>query len=464
MNRSLLYAGMMTVSVKSFHFEFDAAVLSAAFLGVIGGDGMLLAIAHGGETACGDALADEVIDDALGTLLGEGLVVLDGTHAVGMSADLKLDRLVEFQVLGDLVELLFGLVGQFEAVEVEEGLDIHRLGKFAQGGFVGQALGLGLGACNAVETLLLGLLRGLFGCFGAGDAVLLLLLGLLRGFFRGLAGCLFCGELRSGIVITGVALLLDLSEHHPEADGAAEVGGAFLGTVGERITAQKGGLQVGNNADARGNLDGHHNTDATGRAALMEMGVTAVDVGNEPVGDPEEEVGVAVVEGVFAVFSVLLGNAQALIAGAETEPVVEELTEIGLHGGACSDVGVFTVDEGFSFKAEVHTAAGTDEPPGVALGLVILFLCKGRNRHQDGGRDHNDILEFHSRHLLKVETKTERGETADIQREAGIAFLFLNLLLGRFQTVEIVGKSLTGEIGIDADGLTDAKFGDEADT
>ena len=383
-----------------FDLELDTTVLVTAFLGIVVGDGLVLAITDRAEAVGRDALADEVVDNGFGTTHGEILVVLGSTHVVGMTADFDLDGLVEFQVLGNLVEIFLGFGGQLGAVEVEEGLDTQRPGELSLMGLAGFFFGAGktvsallLSLCKAVLTLLLGL----------GEAVLAGLLG-LGGLFGGLAGGFGCGE-GGSIIATVVCFDFLLAEHHAQSEGAAEVGSEFLLTLGEGIAVEGGGLQVGDYADAVGDRNRHHKADTAGRAALLELGVTTVDVRDEPVGDAEHKVGMAIMERVLAIGAAVFGDAEALVAGPEAEPVVEELTDVSLHGGACAVVGVLVVLE-FAVDTEVHTATGADEPTGIALNFLFV-LSKSRDSHDHGRCNQNDILDFHKAILLEVETNTE---------------------------------------------------------
>src|SRR5437667_6822194 len=62
--------------------ELDAAVALAAFGGVIGGDGLVLAEAAGGNGRTGDALLGEKIADGIGAAFGELLIEIVAADAV----------------------------------------------------------------------------------------------------------------------------------------------------------------------------------------------------------------------------------------------------------------------------------------------------------------------------------------------------------------------------------------------
>jgi len=99
--------------------EHDATVECATFLGLVVGDGLALAGTRGGEAAGGDALGLEVVGHGLGTALGELLVVGLGAGAVGVADDAAGDELQPGEGLGDLVEGLAALVGEFGGIEGE---------------------------------------------------------------------------------------------------------------------------------------------------------------------------------------------------------------------------------------------------------------------------------------------------------------------------------------------------------
>src|SRR6266478_8983441 len=69
--------------------EFDAAVALAAFGGVIGGDGLVLAEAAGGNGRTGDALLGKKIADGIGAAFGELLIEIVAADAVGVTLDLE---------------------------------------------------------------------------------------------------------------------------------------------------------------------------------------------------------------------------------------------------------------------------------------------------------------------------------------------------------------------------------------
>src|SRR6266478_4115406 len=69
--------------------ELDAAVALAAFGGVIGGDGLALAEAAGGDGGGRNALLGEKIADGVGTAFGELLIEIVAADAVGVALDLE---------------------------------------------------------------------------------------------------------------------------------------------------------------------------------------------------------------------------------------------------------------------------------------------------------------------------------------------------------------------------------------
>src|SRR5437016_6963780 len=69
--------------------ELDAAVALAAFGGVIGSDGLVLAEAAGGNGRTGDALLGEKIADGIGAAFGELLIEILAADAVGVTFDLE---------------------------------------------------------------------------------------------------------------------------------------------------------------------------------------------------------------------------------------------------------------------------------------------------------------------------------------------------------------------------------------
>src|SRR3954447_16337362 len=68
--------------------RFDAAVLLAALIGVIGGDGVLVAEADGVQPLLVDALRHDVVAARLRTLFRQRLVGLRVPHVVGVARDL----------------------------------------------------------------------------------------------------------------------------------------------------------------------------------------------------------------------------------------------------------------------------------------------------------------------------------------------------------------------------------------
>src|SRR5712692_6194210 len=69
--------------------ELDPAVALAAFGGVIGGDGLRLAEAAGGDGGGRDALLGEKIADGVGAAFRELLIEIVAADAVGVTLDLE---------------------------------------------------------------------------------------------------------------------------------------------------------------------------------------------------------------------------------------------------------------------------------------------------------------------------------------------------------------------------------------
>ena len=95
--------------------EGGAAVLGAAFGGVVGGDGAGLAVAAVGEAVGADAAEDEVVVDGLGAALGEGQVVLVLAHGVGVAAHLEAQARMALEGFGQAVEAGLGGFVEFGA-------------------------------------------------------------------------------------------------------------------------------------------------------------------------------------------------------------------------------------------------------------------------------------------------------------------------------------------------------------
>ena len=114
-------------------------------------------------------------------------------------------------------------------------------------------------------------------------------------------------------------------------------------------------------------MDGEHHTGTEAEGAFVDVGVTCVDVGHEEADGTEEQVGVAVVVLAVAVFSLLVADREALPTGAETDPLLEILTEIDVNGrtGTLIGEGAVLIVMLFAVKADIDAASGSDEPFGV---------------------------------------------------------------------------------------------------
>src|SRR5215510_4270698 len=84
--------------------RFDAAVLLAALVAVVGGDGALVAEADGIQPLLVDAFRHDVVAARLRALFRQNLVVLGGPHVVGVARDLDARALLVDHELGHRVE------------------------------------------------------------------------------------------------------------------------------------------------------------------------------------------------------------------------------------------------------------------------------------------------------------------------------------------------------------------------
>jgi len=167
--------------------EFDAAIALAAFGGVVGSDGLRFAEAARGDGRTGDALLGEKIADGIGAALGELLIEIIATDAVGVAFDLEREAGMREDDAGNFGELFARAGLERVAAGVKE--DIGHVDDEAAGGIAGLQNGIQLR-----EEL-----RAKLGFFGFG------LRGGLAGFFgfglrggavtRGLRGSGFSGLL-----------------------------------------------------------------------------------------------------------------------------------------------------------------------------------------------------------------------------------------------------------------------------
>ena len=403
--------------------ELDTAVVVTTFGGLVGVDRLAFAEALPSDALLGDTVLDEVVEDGLRAALGQTLVVDVGTHAVGMALDCGLD-LRELCEPGDsLVEDRDGLSRQLGGVEVEQDDGLEGL----------------------VDFFHIGNLHGLF-------------LDRLR-FHLGLFLGGLVGDRREDL--DGLLNLVgDLTEGELQAQRTAQVAAqSFTGREGR--TVHERGLEVGDDIDALADLDGHHETGTTGQGTIGHLRVTCMGVGHQEVEHAEEEVAMDVAIVVLAVVDILVGDLQTLVAGTETEHVAEVLTGVDVEGGTVAAVGNVAVGVILTVKSDVKSAAGADEPVGRAV-----ILSENAGAKQNGGGRCDKSSDIHNAlGILKVERDTEGAKTAEVEREARIAFIgrALLILLGRLQAVESVGVSFTAEVSIDADRLGKQVLGDEAE-
>ena len=403
--------------------ELDTAVVVTTFGGLVGVDRLAFAEALPSDALLGDTVLDEVVEDGLRAALGQTLVVDVGTHAVGMALDRGLD-LRELCEPGDsLVEDRDGLSRQLGGVEVEQDDGLEGLVDFFH---IGNLHGLFLDRLRFRLWFFLG--------------------GLVSDRREDLDGLL--------------NLVGDLAEGELQAQRTAQVAAqSFTGREGR--TVHERGLEVGDDIDAFADLDGHHETGTTGQGTIGHLRVTCMGVGHQEVEHAEEEVAMDVAIVVLAVVDILVGDLQTLVAGTETEHVAEVLTGVDVEGGTVATVGNVAVGVILTVKSDVKSAAGADEPVGRAV-----ILGENAGAKQNGGGRCDKSSDIHNAlGILKVERDTEGAKTAEVEREARIAFIgrALLILLGRLQAVESVGVSFTAEVSIDADRLGKQVLGDEAE-
>src|SRR5271157_1651450 len=75
-------------------YQFHAAVLLAAFRGIVGGHGLAFSEAAGGDRVGGNALLHQVVADGIGALLREPPVVFVAADAVGVTFDRQAQALI----------------------------------------------------------------------------------------------------------------------------------------------------------------------------------------------------------------------------------------------------------------------------------------------------------------------------------------------------------------------------------
>ncbi len=104
-----------------YDFGFDASVECHTFFGVVGGAWLGFAIAFDVEACSVDAMFDEVVDGGFGSVEREGVVVLLGGTAVGVSADFDSYGWVFFHDTDKYFEFdfAFGFDLVFVGVEVD---------------------------------------------------------------------------------------------------------------------------------------------------------------------------------------------------------------------------------------------------------------------------------------------------------------------------------------------------------
>src|SRR5216684_2646831 len=172
--------------------ELDAAVALAAFGSVIGGDGLRLAEAAGGDGGGGDALLGEKIADGVGAAFGELLIEIVAADTVRVTLDLQSQAGMREDDAGNFGEFFAGAGLEGVAAGVKE--HVGHIDDETAGGVAGLQNGIQLAEKLGAKLSFFGFgLRGglsrFFG-FGFGGA----LLGDGGGsVFRGLVG----GGLRS---------------------------------------------------------------------------------------------------------------------------------------------------------------------------------------------------------------------------------------------------------------------------
>src|SRR6267143_3114380 len=163
--------------------QLDAAVALAAFGGVIGGDGLVLAEAAGGDGRTGDALLGKKIADGIGAAFGELLIEIVAADAVGVALDLERETGMRKDDAGNLGELFAGAGLEGVAAGVKE--HIGHVDDEAAGGVASLQNGIQLRKKLGAKLSFFGFglrggLAGLFG-FGLGGALLRLRGGSVLG-------------------------------------------------------------------------------------------------------------------------------------------------------------------------------------------------------------------------------------------------------------------------------------------
>ena len=419
---------MTYVLVVVLEGDLDTTVLVATEPGLVVTDRLGVAMALGAETAGGDTLLHEVVDDGLGTLLGEFLVVGLGTDVVGVAVDLGSDLRVLVHPFDDAVETELGFLGDLEGVELEEGrvaeefVDFVRLGVHIRTGHVD-------GVMHGVRLV----------------------------------------DVLDGLAVHVDGLRLELAaEVEGEADGSAEVGGradaAALGAfAGDGCVREDGVAQVRDDADHLAEVDREHDTETAGGSTLVNLHITGVHVRDEAAVHTDEDVAVDVHQFLLGKVDVLVAGGEALPAHAETGNVIEPLADVDVSSITCADVGILTVDELLTVPADVDTAADAGEP--VVLDILSL-LGESRQTGRQGEHRDNESLDFHILgsfrfRLFEVIDDTE-GELADeVERETGVALVAALVAVRRPDAVVPVAISLEAEVGEEAEAGLEVNLCDE---
>lgn len=410
--------------------EFDTAVLVAGLRRAVVSGRAALAITDGGEARRRDTLLDQVVDNGLGAVLGERLVVFVGADPVGMTFDHGGDVIVLLEPLGGVVEDVLRFLRELVGVEVEEDgveegvIDLALLGLDVVDV---DGVDLGLGDDHGVADVL-------DGRFGRNDD-------------RDVLGL--------------------LAEVDTQAEGGAEVHAREAAAVGPKGVAEDGALHVRDDGDVLGDVDRKRDTRTAAGGALVHLDITGVDIRNQPLEGAEEHVTVDIGVRILAEIGVDVARGEALVTETETGPVVEPLAEIDIHGKAAAVPGVVALNILAAIVAEVETAADAGEPVVVSLdGFGVLAEGGEAGAQRDGQCD--DSVEFHivvnfMIFLAEVVDDAEGDKAPEVEREAGVTLIGIEILGVRHQAVVIVRIGLSSQVGEDAQAVLEVVFGDEAE-
>ena len=199
-----------------------------------------------------------------------------------------------------------------------------------------------------------------------------------------------------------------------QAHGAAHIGGeAFVAGIVGFVTVSRD-LDIGHDADGLAQVDGHHHTDTAGRRAFVNLGEAGVDIGHDETVVHQHGVGVDIHERELTVFDIAFGNAQPLVTGAKTEPVVEALADPGVNSRTGTQVGYFADAAVEAVGAEVHAAACAAKPL-----VFVFFLSEGTDGEERGQQDKKELVIFHSRRYLVVLMRKRMPKESMARRSSG---------------------------------------------